>query len=164
MSLQTQVGLRYAPAVQGDRASNNSIVYTAHNPIAEEDCTVGQFVWPGSYAFTEARPSSDASVQPLGLVERVLVNFNYTLTSEASMVVPEGSVLTVARKGDFWVKPTAAVTIDQKVFASLTDGSISGGAAGDTVSGAVETDWVVKSYDSESGLAIISNWDSLSAS
>lgn len=161
--MQTQVGLYYSPAVPGDRASNNPFVYVPFNPIATSDVTVGQFVWPGSYAFTEAQQSSDDSVQPLGLVERVLVNFNYNLTSPGTMVIPAGSVLTVARKGDYFVKPTAAVTIGQKVFASLTDGSISGAAAGATVSGSVETDWQVDNYDSQSGIATISNWSTLSS-
>lgn len=161
--MQSQVGLYYSPGIAGDRASNNAVVYTPYNPLATSDVTVGQFVWAGAYAFTEAQASSDEAVQPLGLVERVIVNFNYNLTSPGTMVLPAGTVLTVARRGDYYVKPTAAVAIGQKVFASLADGSISGAASGATVSGAVETDWRVENYDTQSGIATISNWTSLSA-
>ena len=164
MGLQQQVGLHYSPGIAGDRASRNPSIYTPYNPVATSEVTVGQFVWPGTYEFTEAQASSSSAVQPLGLVERVLVNYNYNLTSPGTMVLAAGTVLTVARKGDYFVKPTAAVTIGQKVFASLTDGSISGADTGATVDGAVETDWVVKNYDSVSGIATISNWDFLSAS
>ena len=51
---------------------------------------------------------------------------------------------------------TAAVSKGNKVFASTTDGSVKGGAAGATVSGHVETAWTFDTAASAAGdLAII---------
>lgn len=52
----------------------------------------------------------------------------------------------------------AAVTKGQKVFANLTTGAVSGGAAGATVSGSVETDWAFATGAEAGGIAIITNY------
>lgn len=80
----------------------------------------------------------------MGFVMRVQMYPNYILTSEGTLTVPSGSALSVAVGGDFYAMSKTAAEIGQKVFASTTDGSISTGEAGASVSGHVETDWTVK--------------------
>jgi outer membrane lipoprotein SlyB len=71
--------------------------------------------------------------------------------------VPVGATVTVAVEGDFLVQPAASVTKGQKVFASLTTGAVSGGAAGANVSGSIETNWVFDTSADAGEIAIITN-------
>lgn len=162
MAFQSQVYTSVAPGVAGDPATPDQAIYQAVNYTAEAACTVGNFCFAGTDAGTQAKPTA-ASGQPLGLVQRNLSYPNYTITSAGSMTAPQGSTLTVAIMGDFWVKTSTAATVGQSVFASLTDGSISTGSAGATVSGSVETAWKVKTAGDANGLIIISNWNSVPA-
>ena len=66
------------------------------------------------------------------------------MLDDGSLIVPDGSALTIGIRGDYWVMTSTAATIGQKVFASTTDGSIAAGAAGATVAGHVETPWYVE--------------------
>lgn len=49
----------------------------------------------------------------------------------------------VAETGDYFVQTKTVATVGQKVFANTDSGEIYTGAAGGTVEGAVETDWIV---------------------
>ena len=61
-------------------------------------------------------------------------------------------------EGDFYVVCPETVTVGMKVFASTTDGTIKAGAAGGTVSGAVETDWAFMQAGDEGDIVVISNY------
>ncbi|MGJ8524334.1 hypothetical protein LMG33818_000042 [Halomonadaceae bacterium LMG 33818] len=155
MTLQTQVNLYYAPAVVGDRATSNPMVYTAGNPFSQGTVTVGNFVFSGDNPTGQATASGSNSSQVLGIVERVLNYYMFNVLEAGQITIPDQQPLTVVRKGDMWVKPTSPMNIGDEVKASTTDGSV--GTDG------VSTGWIVKYYDSASGMAVISNWDNNTA-
>ncbi|MBC8947071.1 MULTISPECIES: structural cement protein Gp24 [Xenorhabdus] len=159
MALQKQVGLYYAPAVPGDRATQNPVIYTQGNPRAEGDITVGHFVFAGTDPFRQVKASTTGKDAPIGFVERILAYYNYNLISPGTMTIPDQTDVTIAVRGDYWCAPTNQnAATGQTVFASTTDGSIQTADAKATIEGHVKTDWVVKYYDADSNLAIISNW------
>ena len=157
MALQSSVGL-YAPvAVPGQAATPNQSVYTAKTYLADDTngVTVGQFVWIDSDG--NASNTQVASTLPLGLAERVLDVPYYTVTSEGTMVVPPTMPVTVAVKGDYYVKTLTAATVGQAVFAML-DGTVKTAASGSSVTDGIETSWRVKSAGSANDIILISNW------
>lgn len=160
MAFQSQVGRFYAEGASGQAATPNQSIYTALGYVADGDVTVGAFVFPTA---TEGKASASASSGPvLGLVERVITQPIYQANEVATEQYTEGTNLTIAVKGDYYVKVTAQATVGQAVFASLTDGSIKTAAAGSSQEGFVETPWTVKSVlssGSSGGLILISNWN-----
>lgn len=155
MTLQTHIGFNAASAVPGDKASLNPCVYTVGNPLAEGDVAVASFVWQGG---EEHLAKNSGAGKPLGFVERVLVYPNYDVYSPASMIVPNGQALTVARKGDFYAQSTTASEPGDKVFAVSADGTLKTAAIGANVSGAVETDFTVTRGGEAGATITISNW------
>lgn len=123
---------------------------------------VGGFVWTTSApSGTNANPveqfvtNSAASGSPVGFVYRVQdqalpCNSGYTLN------VADGQACPVADGGCFYATPTTSATVGQKVFASLSDGSVlQTASSGATVSGYVETDFTVKTPATSGGIMII---------
>ena len=159
MSFQTAVNLYPAPAVAGDRASQNPIVYMPYNFLAGDSAVaVGGFVWADSTHPTTEVVSS-GSGKPLGFVERELNKPLYNLNSEGSLILPEGAELAVAVRGDFWVVGENAATVGKAVFVKSADGSkIKFNNSGETMSGYVETDFKALTAGSAGDLVIIGNW------
>ena len=156
--LQKSVNLYPAPAVQGDRASQNPFVYTPQNYLAGAPITVGTVVWESSEETNPKQVLNTGTGAPLGFVERIQNVFNYDLTSEGTLVIPEGAPMTaVALRGDFWVVADTTVTVGMAVFASTTDGTIKFAAAGSTQSGSVETAYRAMTAGAEGDMIIISN-------
>ena len=157
MALQSSVDL-YAPvAVPGQAATPDQSIYTPQTFLADDTngVTVGQFVWIDSDG--NASNTQVASTLPLGLAERVLDAPNYNITSAGSMVVLPTNPVTVAVKGDYWVKTLTSATVGQAVFAML-DGTIKTDASGATVTNGIETSWRVKTTGSANDMILISNW------
>ena len=155
MGFQKQVGLYVADGVAGDPATPDQAVYQALNFVAEEDVEVGHFVFAGTDPSCQAKAGGSVL---LGLVQRNISFFNMNPLSGASMVAPAGSNLTVALRGDYWVKTLTNATVGQAVFASTVDGSIKTGAAGSSIDDYVETTWRVKTAGSANDMIVISNW------
>lgn len=155
--LQKTVATGIAPGVPGDKATLNPTAYTVHNPIAEgEGVTVGGFVWPGTDVEHQAKVGGTGA--PLGVVERLLVYPGACGADDTTTLeLPEGSPLSVIVKGDVYVVTATAATVGQKVYAVTADGTIKTDAAEQTVSGAVETDWIVKTAGAAGDTIIISN-------
>lgn len=65
------------------------------------------------------------------------------VTAGASLGYTEGQPIPVASGSAFWVKTKTQATVGQKVFAVLADGTTKTGAAGATISGAIELGWKV---------------------
>ena len=152
-TFQNVVNIEPAAGLPGGYAAVNPIVSTPRGFIAKAAVTAGRFCWEDSTNAGQVNPSG--SGVPLGLVVRE-VNVPMGTELAYTNAVPAGSTATVAVAGDFYVAVTAAVTKGQKVFASTTDGSVKGGAAGATVSGHVETAWTFDTAASAAGdLAII---------
>lgn len=156
--VQKTVNMYPAAAVQGDRASQNPFVYTPQNYLAGTNgVTVGTFVWESSEEGDPKQVVNTGTGAPLGFVERILANYNYDLTSEGTMLIPEGGLVTVALRGDFYVAADTTVTVGMAVFASTTNGAVKFATAGSTQSGYVETPYKAMTAGAQGDMIIISN-------
>lgn len=160
MAFQTSVEIYQSPAVEGDFASADPrATYLAGDAALVADAsgvTIAAFGWVDSD--TNSLVSSYGTAAPAGFVHRDHQGLIETLSDEAGMVIPEGYPVTLFTRGAFWVRSSTAATVGQKVFASTTDGSISTGTAGDTVSGAVETGFTVASSGAAGELIKMTTW------
>lgn len=155
---QKSVNLYQAKAVAGDRASQNPFVYTPQNYLAGEGgVTVGTFVWEAAESTDPMQVVNSGTGAPLGFVERVLTNVNYMLDEGGTMLIPEGGLVAVALRGDFYVEASTAVTVGMAVFANLTTGAVTFAASGSAESGAVETAYKAMTAGAEGDMIIISN-------
>lgn len=146
MGFQNVVNILPAFAVEGDFASTN--------PYANVETMAGGFVAGGPLGLTVARfawsdptdtilTNTGAGV-PRGFVGRggapgVITAYPGSAASQASMLIPTGMEAVIYNQGPFWVRPSTASFIGQKIFANYADGSIITGAAGSTPSGASVT-------------------------
>lgn len=151
MTLQNQVFLSPALGLIGAKADLNAFDYFPQSLQAQEDISVGSFVWPG------ADPASQAAYQgsgpPLGLVEREVMSAAQS-RAEASQIIAQGQNVTVALRGCYYVQSQNAAEPGQSVFARFSDGAIVCGPAKTEISGAVESGWQVISAG-EAGETII---------
>lgn len=161
---QTKINLYPAIGVPGAFASINPVVSTALGKIAGTDLTIGGFCWDDTTNVGQVKNTGTG--KPLGFVARDVIYPINTLvsfpddeeTGNASNIVPKGYNVNVMVEGDFYVVCPEIVTVGMKVFASTTDGTIKAGAAGGTVSGAVETDWAFMQAGDEGDIVVISNY------
>lgn len=162
---QGQVNILPAIGVPGQHMSTNPLVSTQKGYCAADTVTIGGFVWAVTVKENDAK-ENDAFVKstgtgaPLGFAVREITNpLGYN--ESASNTVPKGFPVSVAVKGDFAVVTGMAATVGQSVFAVLADGSIKTGTAGETVEGAVETDYKVVNINGGGAVGdiiVISNW------
>ncbi|WP_334166322.1 hypothetical protein [Achromobacter mucicolens] len=145
MGFQKQVYIEPAAAVAGDFASSNprSTVLAGPGALVADTAgvTVGRFAW----ADAAGKVTNAGSGVPTGFVHREQQGVITIWLAEATMLIPAGLGVTLHNGGDFWVATKTVATIGQKIFASNTDGTVSTGAAGDTISGHTETNMFVGS-------------------
>lgn len=156
MALQSVINTEYSVGIAGDPVNPTEVVYTAINPIAETDVTVGNFVFKGTDPLSQVKNTGSTVA---GLAVRVQTYPNYTITSAGSLVAPAGEGISIAVKGYFYAKSATVATAGQAIFASTTDGSIKTGTAGGTVSGCVETSFKVLKGGAVGEIIIIGNWE-----
>lgn len=162
---QGQVNILPAIGVPGQHMSTNPLVSTQKGYCAADTVNIGSFVWAVTVKENGAK-KTDAFVKstgkgvPLGFAVREITNpLGYN--KSASNTVPTGFPVSVAVKGDFAVITGTVATVGQSVFAVLADGSIKTDAAGNTVDGAVETDYKVVNINGGGAVGdiiVISNW------
>ena len=154
-NFQNKVNLVPAVGLPGAYAAVNPIVSTAKGYIAKVNVPVGGFCWEDTTDAGQVNPSGTGA--PLGFVVREVA---YVLDTDADAInyVPAGGNVSVQKKGDFFVQAAVAVTKGQKVFADTTTGAVKAGAAGGTVSGAVETDCYFVTTADANEISVISNW------
>lgn len=153
-NFQNKVNLVPAIGLPGAYAAVNPIVSTAKGYIAKVNVPVGGFCWEDATDAGQVNPSGTGA--PLGFVVREVA---YTMCNEDAInYVPAGGNVSVQKKGDFFVQAAVAVTKGQKVFADTTTGAVKAGAAGGTVSGAVETDFYFVTTAEANEISVISNW------
>lgn len=143
---QTVVNLQQAPAIAGDFASNNprsALVAPEGGHVAGAGgLTVAAFAWVQADGKTVL--NSDASAAPDGFIHREQQALITAYLGESSNTIPQGFGVVVMRTGDyFFTANVNAAVKGQKVFAKLTDGTTRTGAAGATIAGYVETNFVV---------------------
>lgn len=160
MAFQTSVEIYQSPAVEGDFASADPrATYLAGDAALVADAsgvTIAAFAWVDSA--TNSLVSSYGDSAPSGFVHRDHQGLIETLSDQAGMTIPEGYPVTLFTRGAFWVRTATAATVGQKIFASTTDGSISTGASGGSVSGAVETAFTVASAGAAGDLIKMTTW------
>ena len=157
MGFQTTVNLQQAPAVAGDFATANP---RASFPAGEGQyvaaapgVTVGRFAWIDA---TTGLVSDTGTGKPDGFIHREQQALISVYLAETSNVVPQGFPVTVMRTGDYWATATVgAAAKGQKVFAKLSDGTVQAGAAGATIAGFIETDFVITQGCAQNELAVI---------
>lgn len=157
MPFQKQVNITPAPAVAGDFASSNPRSHVVGGEggyvAASGGVTVGRFAWITG----DTVASTAASGVPDGIVHRENNAQITAYLAESGNTILQGQPVTVFNKGDFYVTATVgAATKGQKAFAKLTDGTVQFAAAGDTVSGFVETAWTCTRACLVNELAVIS--------
>jgi hypothetical protein len=157
MGFQTTVNLQQAPAVEGDFASTNpraSVISPESGFVAgAAGVTVGQFAWVQADGVTVLNTGTGV---PNGYVHREQQALITTYLAEGGMVIPAGFMVTLQRTGDYFDKVTvAAAVVGNKAFAKLTDGTMQPGAAGATISGFVETAFVISQAAAVGELAVI---------
>lgn len=163
---QGQVNILPAIGVPGQHMSTNPLVSTQKGYCAADTVNIGGFVWAVTVKENDAVEENDAFVKsqgtdaPLGFAVREITNpLGYN--KSASNTVPKGFPVSVAVKGDFAVITRTAATVGQSVFAVLADGGIKTGQKGNSVDGAVETDYKVVNINGGGAVGdiiVISNW------
>lgn len=158
MPLQQSVNIRYAPAQAGDFASANprfSVLAGPNSLVAgAAGVLIAAFAWAAAYGSVDPETgendgyntvSNAGSGAPTGFVHREQQALITAFLAEAGNTIPQGSMVTLASGGDFWVKNTGAgaASVGQKVFASNTTGLAQTAASGATVAGYTETKWFV---------------------
>lgn len=156
MTMQSQVSLYPAVGVQGDKATGAQSFYTPQTFVSEGVVTVGHFAFAGTDADIQATCSAGSNTDSLGLVERVINAVNPDAFSNGTLNLPEGTPLSIAIAGDYWVISTTAATAGQSVFAATATGAISTGST--APSGSVETGWKVRMGGAAGEVILISSF------
>ena len=162
MDFQTQVYTTQAPGVAGDFASTNprhSVLSVPGGFVAGPNgLTIGLFAWADSATGTIL--SNTGTGLPTCFVHRNLQADITTYLGEfGNTIFPGKYVGEMFNGGDFFVKNvgTTAGTIGMKAFANNTNGTVTFGATGSTVSGSVETKWFAMSAGAAGELIKMSN-------
>jgi len=145
MGFQATVAITPALGVAGDFASQNpraAVVSPDGGFIAgSAGVTVGCFAWLSSDGVTV---NSTGTGKPDGFVHREQQALINTFLATSGNTIPAGQPVTLMRNGDYRVTATVTgATLRQKAFAKLADGTVQAGAAGATIAGFVETDFVI---------------------
>lgn len=129
MPFQTVINDQQAPAVAGDFASCNPFANVLAGPGAlvapAGGLRVGNFFWVGPAGQTSQSFVAGWQVAFLGRNEQALIT---EFLGEATMVVPEGFMITGFVEGDFWANFEAGATVGQLVWADPNDGQPLSGA------------------------------------
>lgn len=152
---QNKVNLYPAIGAPGAFASVNPVVNPALGRVAGADIPIGGFCWDSTTVDGEVLATGTG--KPLGFVAREIAYPIVDVMTGEQNFVPEGYPVSVQIRGDFYVQVAASVTKGQKVFAVLATGAVTSGAAGATVSGAVETDWFYTADAAADDVVIISH-------
>ena len=156
MGFQTTVNLQQAPAVAGDFATANPRAFFPAGEgqyVAADAVVVGRFAWIDAVT---GLVSNTGTGKPDGFIHREQQALISVYLYETSNVVPRGFPVTVMRTGDYWATATVAAAVKgNKVFARLSDGTVQAGAAGATIAGFIETDFVITQGCALNELAVI---------
>lgn len=155
--IDSQVHQYFAEGIPGRLVNENPHVYTVLNYLAGGEVKIASFVWLNSD--DNPRVVNTGTGVPFGFVTTLYDYYIRNRENDTFMAL-ENERVTIVRQADIWAQSAAAVTVGQKVFANLTTGAVSTGAAGATVSGAIETSFIVKYVSPDSdNLFIMSNMD-----
>ena len=124
MGFQSVIEDYQAPAVAGDFASMNPFSSILAGPGAltapAGGLIVGNFAWVGP---TGQVSQSYVAGYQVGFLGRNMQALITEFLGEATMVVPEGFMVTLFNTGDFWADFEAGATVGGYVFADPNDGA-----------------------------------------
>jgi hypothetical protein len=157
MGFQTQVNAQQAPACAGDFASANPRASTVSPEggfvAGAAGVTVGRFAWIQSDGVTVLNTGTG---KPDGFIHRDQQALISTYLAESGNLIPVGFPVTLMRTGDYWAKANNNSAVKgEKAFANLTDGTVEFDAAGATVAGYVETNFVCTQAAGSGELAVM---------
>lgn len=155
-----------ASGIPGGLANLHPIVPTTFNYVSGQSVKVGGPVWPATHAdgdvVYKVNGTTSGTDKPIGFVLREQDKFYPNLGlrggPEGTLEVLENQSVTVCRNADLWAVAKTNATERQKVFAHKDGSGISTGAAGATISGAIETNWSVSKGGPLGSPIIISYW------
>lgn len=154
--LQSQVNTDLAAAVPGQKATPDQSIYTPINFVAGQNGTqVGTFCWIDSSNPGAVDSTTSGADAPMGIVERVISAFMYDVTESGTLTVPAGQAVTVAVRGDYWVKTSETATVGGQVYVDKTNGNILSAVGSN---GIACPGWVFKTAGDANEMVIISNW------
>lgn len=160
MGFQTAVNSDLPIALAGDFASSNP---RAAYPALEGEfvagaagVTVAAFAWIQTDGRTVLNVQPAGGAAPDGFVHREQQALITTYLSDSTLLIPQGFPVTLMESGDYFVLSATAAVNGNKVFASVTTGAITYGAAGATIAGYVETAFYVKQAAAANTLAVMS--------
>ncbi len=124
MPFQTEINDYQAPGVPGDFASLNpySSVLAGNGALVapEGGLIVGNFFWVGPNGQTSQSFVAGWQIAFLGRNMQALIT---EFLEEATMVVPEGFMVTGFNGGDFWANFPAGAAVSNFVYADPNDGT-----------------------------------------
>lgn len=160
MSFQTAVNNDLPLAIAGDFASSNP---RSAWPALEGQYVAGAAgVTVAAFAWIQSDGRSILNVQPAGggapdgFIHREQQALITTYLADSTLVIPQGFPVTLMESGDYFILSATAAVKGNKVFASVTTGAITYGAAGATIAGYVETAFYVKQAAAANTLAVMS--------
>lgn len=146
-------------AIQGDFASINPrsavIAGEAGLVAGAGGVTVAAFGWIQADGRTVLNAPASGTPAPDGFIHREQQALITTYLAEYSMTIQAGFGMGMMRSGDYYVLSATAAVKGNKVFASTTTGAITYGAAGATIAGYVETDFIVTVAAAANTLAVM---------
>lgn len=162
----TSVNYAPAPAVEGDFCDSNPRASVNAGPgglvVGPAGAVVGRFCWattPNDADGTPASVTNSGTGAPTGFLHREQQGLITTFLAESGMTIPPGFPVTLMKAGGYWAfnRGSGPSVVGQKAFAKTADGGATFGAAGDTISGAVETKFIVMSVGAVGELVKISS-------
>lgn len=165
MGFPASVGYAPAPAVEGDFCDANPRSTVNAGPggliVGPAGAVIGRFCWataPNDGDGAPATITNSGTGAPTGFLHREQQGLITTFLTESGMMMLPGMPATLFKTGGFWVRNagSSASAYGNKVFASNTDGSVSFGSAGATVTGSTETKWFAMSVGAAGELVKIS--------
>lgn len=144
MPFQKQVNEDIARGIPGQRYGGNPVTHLLPTPRAGADgVTVGYFVWLDPSDATGQTVINTGTGKPLGIAQREK-SARLGTDKEATMLIPAGCPVPTIQAGDLVIVAETAAAPGETVFATLATGVPVTGAAGATVAGAEESNFLVR--------------------
>lgn len=146
MPFQKTVSILPDVGLPGNLVSSvNQQVFTAYNCVSDGTAVAGRFAFKGTLTgngedFGAVSIKATAGAKPLGIVVRTLTTSIVDPLDEASETYPGGAAVTVLKRGQIFMKATAAATEGQAIICDPATGTITYGTAG----AANDTGWTVR--------------------
>lgn len=134
-SYQQSVSKENKVAIAGDRANQQPVIYAPENFTVAGGTAVAVKVGGFAWRNADNQIEGGGTGAPLGFMERVQNYPNYEISTEGTLVIPNGAEVNVAVQGDFYIEADATTSAGATVYADTSTGAAtltSGGSTEDT--------------------------------